>query len=79
MIIKKELHLKPFCVNIKEGKKYAWCTCNLSSKQPFCDGSHSKTKFKPLIFTAEVSDNVYLCGCKNTKKKTYCDGSHNIS
>ena len=23
-------------------KIYAWCTCGLSEKQPFCDGSHKR-------------------------------------
>ena len=74
----KESYLKPFHVNLEKGKKYAWCTCSLSFKQPFCDGSHSKTKFKPLIFTSKITKKIYLCGCKNTKKKPYCDGSHNF-
>ncbi len=32
-------------------KTYLWCTCGMSKNQPFCDGSHSKTEFKPLKFT----------------------------
>jgi len=33
---------KPFKIAVEEGKIYAWCSCGYSSKQPFCDGSHSK-------------------------------------
>merc|ERR1711924_381257 len=29
------------------GKTYFWCTCGASAKQPFCDGSHKGTDFKP--------------------------------
>ena len=25
---------------LEAGKKYAWCTCGNSEKQPYCDGSH---------------------------------------
>ena len=32
-------------VELEAGKKYAYCTCGLSEKQPFCDGSHSGTDF----------------------------------
>tara|TARA_A100000164_G_C21513673_1_gene588184 strand:- start:21 stop:326 length:306 start_codon:yes stop_codon:yes gene_type:complete len=32
---------KPFLVQLEKGKTYAWCQCNSSANQPFCDGSHS--------------------------------------
>jgi CDGSH-type Zn-finger protein len=30
----------PYSIDVKVGKKYAWCACGLSKNQPFCDGSH---------------------------------------
>ena len=30
----------PTGVTVEKGKTYAWCTCGLSVKNPFCDGSH---------------------------------------
>ena len=27
-----------FVVEVEEGKKYFWCACGLSQRQPFCDG-----------------------------------------
>ena len=66
----------PFKVDLEAGKTYAWCQCGESNNQPFCDGSHTKTEFKPLIFQAEESKTVYLCGCKQTKNAPYCDGTH---
>ena len=39
----------PHAINIENGKKYAWCNCGQSKKQPFCDGSHKGTEFKPFI------------------------------
>ncbi len=44
-------------------------------KQPFCDGRHFGTKFKPLKFAlAENKPHVFLCGCKLTKEAPFCDG-----
>lgn len=67
----------PFKVDVEEGKKYFWCSCGLSSKQPFCDGSHAPTDFKPFLFTPDATKTVFFCGCKKTAKNPLCDGSHN--
>ncbi len=66
----------PFAVELEAGRKYAWCRCGLSSKQPFCDGSHKQTDLRPLVFEAEKSGKAYLCGCKRTKTPPFCDGTH---
>lgn len=68
---------KPYKVYLEKGKIYFWCTCGLSKKQPFCDGSHKqKGQFKSLKYTASESKEVFLCGCKVTKNPPLCDGSH---
>ena len=72
VIAKKE----PFAVDVEAGETYHWCSCGLSSNQPFCDGSHKETSFSPLTFTAEESKSVYLCGCKRSDKAPFCDGAH---
>lgn len=66
----------PFEVMVNEGEKVYWCTCGLSGKQPYCDGSHKGTANKSLHFIPENSGTVWLCGCKQTKNPPYCDGSH---
>jgi len=66
----------PYEVTVEEGKKYFWCACGRSSKQPFCDGSHKDTTITPIGFKAEKSGSVWLCGCKSTGKKPFCDGTH---
>ena len=66
----------PFAINIKNGKKYAWCSCGQSKKQPLCDGSHKGTEFKPFIYQAEETKEVFFCGCKQTSGQPFCDGSH---
>jgi CDGSH-type Zn-finger protein len=57
-----------------EGKTYHWCSCGMSKKQPFCDGSHKNTKFKPISFKiGEKVDSMLLCGCKLSKLAPFCD------
>jgi len=63
-------------VNLKKDKSYLWCQCGLSQSQPFCDGSHHGTKYKPVLFKAEKEGKAKLCNCKLSKLSPYCDGSH---
>ena len=73
---------KPICpqkspyVLSSEKKKYAWCACGKSEKQPFCDGSHKGTDFSPIIVDNKKEGNVAWCGCKATGNSPYCDGTH---
>ena len=66
----------PIEVAVEEGKAYWWCACGRSKSQPFCDGSHKVTEFKPVKFTMHEAQKVWLCGCKRSKAKPFCDGSH---
>ncbi|XP_059686337.1 LOW QUALITY PROTEIN: CDGSH iron-sulfur domain-containing protein 3, mitochondrial [Gavia stellata] len=69
---------QPFPVELKAGKKYAWCACGHSESQPFCDGAHKKAApgISPLRFTPEEDKTAWLCGCKRTRSPPYCDGTH---
>ena len=67
---------KSIKVNVEKGKTYSWCSCGLSSKQPFCDGSHIGTGFLPIRYTAEDDKLVGFCGCKLSEKGPICDGAH---
>lgn len=67
----------PFGVDVKAGKKYFWCTCGKSAKQPFCDGNHRGSSFMPKLVKFEEDKKVYWCGCKHTKNDLgLCDGTH---
>ena len=68
----------PIGVDVIQGKSYYWCTCGISSKQPFCDGSHRGKEFAPLPYKADQSKKVFFCTCKLTKDPPLCDGSHNV-
>ena len=67
----------PYAVDVVEGKKYFWCACGRSQKQPFCDGSHKGTGLNPVAYEAAGSKTLYFCGCKRTSNQPLCDGTHN--
>ncbi len=65
----------PFVMEVEPGT-YAWCACGLSKKQPYCDGSHKTTSFRPIIEKITEKKTVAWCGCKHSGKKPFCDGAH---
>ncbi len=67
---------KPIAIELTEGEEKYFCACGESKDQPFCDGSHRTTSFKPLPFTPEKTETAYLCMCKQSKNLPYCDGTH---
>lgn len=68
--------VKPFKAVLSKGEEKYFCTCGRSKNQPYCDGSHAGTIFKPKAFKAEKDGDVYLCQCKHSANLPYCDGSH---
>ena len=69
-------HKEPIAIDVLPGRKYWWCECGLSKKQPFCDGSHKGGLFKSVKYLAKSDKEVWFCGCKRTKHQPFCDGSH---
>ncbi|MFK5855840.1 MAG: CDGSH iron-sulfur domain-containing protein [Bacteroidota bacterium] len=65
----------PYVLDAKPGKYY-WCTCGLSSNQPFCNGSHKGTEFVPKQVEITENKKVAWCGCKNSANGAFCDGAH---
>jgi CDGSH-type Zn-finger protein len=66
----------PYKTEVESGKAYFWCACGRSANQPFCDGSHKDTEFKPVKYVAEKDGPVFFCGCKRTSAQPLCDGTH---
>lgn len=66
---------EPYGLELEAGE-YWWCACGRSQNQPFCDGSHEGTDFKPVPFTLNETTTVWLCGCKHSQTPPFCDGSH---
>ncbi|KER27477.1 hypothetical protein T265_13797, partial [Opisthorchis viverrini] len=70
--------------NLIPGKVYLWCACGLSKSQPWCDGSHKPTHFRPLrwVVPAAKPDSVqasshFICQCKYSSTPPLCDSTHN--
>jgi len=68
----------PVKVELEACKDYWFCTCGLSSSQPFCDGSHKGSGLAPLKFKAEATGPAWLCQCKQSANQPFCDGTHKI-
>lgn len=66
---------KPMGVTLESGTYY-WCACGRSSNQPFCDGSHRGSEFRPIKFEITEEKKVFLCMCKQSENKPFCDGTH---
>jgi len=66
----------PIRVTLETGRKYFFCMCGKSSKQPLCDGSHKDSGISPMPFEVDESKDYFLCRCKQSGNKPFCDGSH---
>ncbi len=46
---------KPENIKVEKGQTYFLCTCALSEKYPFCDGTHrnASTDLKSMHYTAQ--------------------------
>ena len=66
----------PLPINVIAGESYWWCACGRSKAQPFCDGSHKGTEFRPQAWKATANEEVWFCACKRSQHQPLCDGSH---
>ena len=72
MIIEKNQDIS---VDVVEGKTYFLCSCGLSKRGAFCDGSHRDTDLRPIKYIAEETTTIKLCGCSKSRSVPFCDGS----
>ncbi len=72
----KTTTLEPAQVELEPNVTYLFCQCGFSKNQPFCDGSHHGSKFKPKPFEVKRKTKARLCNCKHSKTNPFCDDSH---
>lgn len=72
---KKIAQKGPYVMDMEPGK-YWFCACGHSADQPFCDGSHKPTEFRPIEVNILEKKQVAWCGCKHSNQQTFCDGTH---
>ncbi len=66
---------EPLMTTLKRGT-YLYCQCGYSSDQPWCNGSHHGSKFRPMVVDIKKERKASICTCKMTKTPPYCDDSH---
>ena len=66
---------KPVVLELEAGT-YWYCTCGQSENQPFCDGKHKGTEFRPEKVELADGGRIAFCLCKRSGKQPSCDGSH---
>jgi len=67
----------PAVLELEPGTYY-WCACGRSKIQPYCDGSHQGTEFRPSEFDVGEKRTLALCQCKRTGNPPFCDGTHKL-
>jgi len=72
-------HNEPYSIELSAGEHW-WCSCGLSRRQPFCDGTHEEenTGMKPVMVKVPKRQEVSLCGCRKSKEAPHCDGTHKM-
>ena len=58
----------PYVVELAAGDHW-WCACGRSRRQPFCDGSHKETEFKPVKFAMGEAQKQALAQLKAMAEK----------
>lgn len=66
---------KPAVLELAAGT-YWYCTCGESTKQPFCDGSHKGSEFRPEKVELADGGRIAFCQCKRSGNQPRCDGTH---
>ena len=68
----------PIGVDVLEGKSYYWCACGKSSKQPFCDGSHTKIRVLNLCLIKQNNLKKFFSALANKQMISQCVTDHII-
>ena len=61
---------KPAVLKVEPGTYY-YCSCGLSSNQPFCNGAHKGSDFTPIKVEIEEAKTVAFCNCKQSQNGAF--------
>ena len=50
----------PYIYKPEKDEKVAWCACGMSKSQPFCDGSHRGSEFRPIVLDVQAGQDLRL-------------------
>ena len=68
----------PYNCYLEKGKIYLFCSCGISSKNPWCDSYCNKltTRLRPIYFNVTESGYYKMCNCKMSSNSPFCNGTH---
>ena len=68
----------PYNEYLQKGKVYWFCSCGISSNNPYCDSTcnHLVTRNRPIYFNVSESGYYKLCNCKLSSNAPFCNGTH---
>ena len=68
----------PYNLYLEQAKVYWFCTCGISSNNPWCDFMCNRltTRNRPIYFNVNESGYYKICTCKMSANAPFCNGTH---
>jgi CDGSH iron-sulfur domain-containing protein 3 len=65
---------------LQAGKVYSWCSCGITSNNPWCDQfcNTLPTRNRPMAFNVDESGYYKICNCKVSANAPFCNGTHRL-
>ena len=68
----------PYNLYLEKAKVYWFCSCGISSNNPWCDFMCNRltTRNRPIYFNVNESGYYKICSCKMSSNAPFCNGTH---
>jgi CDGSH-type Zn-finger protein len=66
---------RPKVLELEPGT-YKWCACGKTGNDPWCDGTHRGSEFRPHTIEIKEKGRYALCCCRRSGGAPFCDGTH---